>query len=302
MNFYPRFPADYLAKTLHLSLAEDGAYGRLLDWCYANEKPIPHEKRYEIARVSKQKERQICDRILSEFFTRTDQGWSNERVAKETAKAQPKILTARENGRKGGRPHKNPTGYSEKPSGLSPENRLGFLQKPTGKAHQNQNHKEQKQELLRPQVSSEKPAPEPEPPPSPSERENTAPALPISEGARACLAMRQAGAIRVNPSHPILLAGIAEGASIEMYANAVREAIDRGKSEPFAYAIAAVRGQLAEAKQPPQEPTHANRSPSRSPSRKRSVVERVEAAIVERREREAAAAAPGTALVAKLAG
>ncbi|HET9189828.1 MAG TPA: hypothetical protein VFN69_04570 [Rudaea sp.] len=139
---------------------------------------------------------------------------------------------------------------------------------------------------------------DPEPPPSPSERESAAPTLPISEGARACLAMRQAGAIRVNPSHPILLAGIAEGATPEMYANAVREAIDRGKSEPFAYAIAAVRGQLAEAKQPPQEPTHANRSPSR----KRSVVERVEAAIVERREREAAAAAPGTALVAKLAG
>lgn len=150
MNYYPRYPADYLSKTLHLSLAEDGAYTRLLDWCYANEKPIPHEKRYEIVRVLKPKERAIVDRVLAEFFTRSENGWSNKRVSSETAKAQPKILSARENGRKGGRPRKNPVGSEnpphEKPSGLPNENPLGFLQKPSGKAPQNQNYKEQKQE------------------------------------------------------------------------------------------------------------------------------------------------------------
>lgn len=102
---------------------------------------------------------------------------------------------------------------------------------------------------------------------------------PVQANVAACIEMRQAGAIHTNPSHPQLLAGIAEGATPAMYGDAVRNAIERGKGEPFSYALTAVRGQLAEAKRAQPENPHANRSPSR----KLSAVERVEAAIHERR-------------------
>lgn len=51
MNYYPRYPAHYQTKTLHLTMEQDGAYTRLLDWYYANERPIPHAQRHAIARA-----------------------------------------------------------------------------------------------------------------------------------------------------------------------------------------------------------------------------------------------------------
>jgi hypothetical protein len=113
----------------------------------------------------------------------------------------------------------------------------------------------------------------------------------------ACIAMRQAGAIRVNPSHPKLLAGLAEGGTPAMYGDAVREAIEAGKGEPFAYAIATVRSRLREAAQPGSGETHAIRTRSRNAS----VVERIENSIRERREREAGTVIEGT-LVERDAG
>jgi uncharacterized protein YdaU (DUF1376 family) len=149
VNYYPRYPADYAAKTLHLSLAEDGAYTRLLDWMYANERPILHENRFRIARATDAKERKIVDRVLNEFFRRDGDAWTHVRVSEEIAHAAPKIAAARQNGKKGGRPPKNPMGFDgpqeTKPSGFPEQNPVGFQNKthkePTAKAPQNQNHK-----------------------------------------------------------------------------------------------------------------------------------------------------------------
>lgn len=154
MNFYPRYPADYAAKTLHLSMAEDGAYTRLLDWMYANEREISHENRYRIARATDAKERKIVDKVLSEFFNRDGDSWTHDRVSEEIAHAAPKIAAARQNGKKGGRPPKNPPGFdvtqSEKPNGFPEKNPMGFQNKthdePTTKAPQNQKKQEQKKE------------------------------------------------------------------------------------------------------------------------------------------------------------
>ncbi|AUD03456.1 DUF1376 domain-containing protein [Spirosoma pollinicola] len=33
-HWYPRYPGDYARKTAHLSLTEDGAYTKLMDWYY----------------------------------------------------------------------------------------------------------------------------------------------------------------------------------------------------------------------------------------------------------------------------
>lgn len=129
MNYYPRFPGHYVAKTLHLSMEQDGAYSRLLDWVYLNERAVPHDARYAIARAMTASERRAVDAVLAEFFTRDGDAWANDRAAAEIAAAQPKIAAARENGRKGGRPRKEP---SKNPLGFSRDTQ----QEPSAKAPQ----------------------------------------------------------------------------------------------------------------------------------------------------------------------
>ena len=43
MEWYPHYVDDYDADTLGLTLAEDGAYCRLLRWYYKHERPLPGE-------------------------------------------------------------------------------------------------------------------------------------------------------------------------------------------------------------------------------------------------------------------
>lgn len=109
MNFYPRYPGDYIRKTMHLSMVEDGAYTRLLDWYYSNEQPIPGDRRYAVARASTAAEKKAVDGVLAEFFTTIEGAHHSARADAEIEAAQKRIRTARDNGGKGGRkPKENP--------------------------------------------------------------------------------------------------------------------------------------------------------------------------------------------------
>lgn len=141
------------------------------------------------------------------------------------------------------RPDRNPKPV---PSGIP----LGSQETGTG-------NKDQKQDPPSPVGNSEILARGCDETPSPTNR----PPKPRSANALACIAMRKAGAARVNPSHPVLLAGLDEGATPAMYGDAVREAIEAGKGEPFAYAIATVRSRIAEAKRAPTTPGAAHARP-----------------------------------------
>lgn len=151
MNYYPRFPAHYLAKTLLLTMEQDGAYGRLMDWYYSEERAIPHEKRYVICRCQNAKERAAVDHVLDAYFERENDAWHHHRIDTEISKATPKIEAARANGRKGGRPRKgaasNPMGSTKKPTGLFTENPLGFQEEtqnePSAKAPQSPDKREE---------------------------------------------------------------------------------------------------------------------------------------------------------------
>lgn len=85
MNYYPFHIGDYAAHTAHLSLEEDIAYRRMLDWSYLNEKPLP----LDVARLAKlirmPKSFAVITNVLEEFFTQGEQGWSNKRVETELA-------------------------------------------------------------------------------------------------------------------------------------------------------------------------------------------------------------------------
>lgn len=101
----------------------------------------------------------------------------------------------------------------------------------------------------------------------------------------ACLLMRQAGCSRTNPSHPELLAALAEGVTPQALADAVAEAKARGIDNPFVYAIKTARSLRAAGASPtPKGTQHANANSGAG--RKLSAVEQVEQAIRDRRSRD----------------
>lgn len=124
MNFYKRYVGDIQRDTGHLSLAEFGAYDRLLDHYYATEMPLPADidACCRIARAMTKDERKSVINILSQYFHLTEQGYVQKRADKEIAEAKPAMVAARLNGIKGGRPKKDKKETQEKPNGFSENN------------------------------------------------------------------------------------------------------------------------------------------------------------------------------------
>lgn len=132
MNFYKRFIGDIQAKTGGLTLAEFGAYDRLLDHYYSTEKPVPADEVHRICRAMSAAERGAVDKVLAKFFELTPEGWAQSKADEQIAKALPLIEAARENGKKGGRPRKPKT--QQEPSGFEKETQ----HEPSSKASQSQ--------------------------------------------------------------------------------------------------------------------------------------------------------------------
>lgn len=105
MNYYKRHLGDYARDTGHLSALEHGIYTLLLDWYYTNERPIPQEKAFRIARGN----REETQTVLSEFFELTPDGWKHARADREIAEYKEKADRNREAGKLGGRPKKTQT-------------------------------------------------------------------------------------------------------------------------------------------------------------------------------------------------
>ncbi|AOY93816.1 hypothetical protein BKK79_19925 [Cupriavidus sp. USMAA2-4] len=122
MNFYKRYTGDYARDTVHLSMVEDGAYNRLMDFYYSTEKPLPGDRKavYRIARATDKAEQKAVDSVLQQFFQGCIDGFRHKRIDAEIEKAKPKADANRENGKKGGRPKKS------QPTDNPPENPMGF--------------------------------------------------------------------------------------------------------------------------------------------------------------------------------
>ena len=84
MHYYNFHIGDYKSHTHHLSLMEDIAYRRLLDYYYLHEHPI---KQRDIARQigMKDQEQEVLT-VLDEFFTNTESGYINPRADDEISK------------------------------------------------------------------------------------------------------------------------------------------------------------------------------------------------------------------------
>lgn len=145
MNFYKRYIGDIQRDTGHLSLAEMGAYDRLLDHYYATEERLPADKEacYRIARAMSKDERKAVDSVLGQFFYE-DGGYAQGRAEREITQAQPALVAARTNGARGGRPKKTQPQTQEKPSGFPEQNPTETQGEPKAKPPQNQNQNQNK--------------------------------------------------------------------------------------------------------------------------------------------------------------
>ncbi|MGS0573484.1 YdaU family protein [Xanthomonas oryzae pv. oryzicola] len=137
MNYFEHHIGDYAAATAHLSLLEDAVYSRLLRRYYLQEEPLPAEvcmvARLVGARAAEEVE--AVQVVLEEFFTLQEDGWHNKRADEEIARYQAKVDAARENGKRGGRPPKNPEVSTEKAKETQPFS-LGSISETQPKAHQ----------------------------------------------------------------------------------------------------------------------------------------------------------------------
>lgn len=100
MNYYRRYVGDYLRDTARLSILEHGAYNLLLDYYYAEERPIPLglDEVYRMVRALMPEERRAIQKVLSTFFTKGPDGWRHKRVDAEIATAQACIAKQRASG------------------------------------------------------------------------------------------------------------------------------------------------------------------------------------------------------------
>lgn len=228
MNYYEHHLGDYAKDTGHLSMLEHGAYRLLLDRYYSTEEGIPEDQAYRLARARSEEERRAVDVVLDEFFKLEDGMWINGRAEEEIARARVRIDTAKENGKKGGRPRKNQTATQEKPSGFSmgsvsetqgePSEKLTRHQTPdTSKPFDN--HHEQSDSKVAHEAGDER-------------------ASGPSEAGSACLQMRAAGIQGVNPSHPKLLALLAAGLTPNEIGEVAREPRSAGKGMAWVLAVA----------------------------------------------------------------
>ena len=83
MHFYKFHIGDYMSHTRHLSLMEDLAYRRLLDFYFLHEQPIKHRDAARHIGMKDHEEDVLT--VLNEFFLSTENGFINTRADKEIA-------------------------------------------------------------------------------------------------------------------------------------------------------------------------------------------------------------------------
>lgn len=225
MNYWPRWIRAIRGATLTLSMAQMGAYDRLLDYYYETEQPLPldDDECCRIAGAASKQDRADVAKVLAKFFARGADGWRQERADEEIASGLHRISQAKANGSKGGRRPGSPNKPKKNPAGLIPVTDPLTGAEPGGQAlHPH------------PQIEEEVPSGT-----SPSAGE-LRPSVVVS------IALRKFG-IQANADHPRLLALCDAGATVGEFI-ALLPSADRAR-DPFAYLLGAVEGNRIRAKE-----------------------------------------------------
>lgn len=79
-----------MRDTPHLSMLEDAAYRRLLDFYYSTERPLPDDlaKLCGIARAATKDEREAVRTVMEQFFPKGPDGRRNKRADAEISRAK----------------------------------------------------------------------------------------------------------------------------------------------------------------------------------------------------------------------
>lgn len=88
MNFYPHHIGDFNNATRHLTRIERSVYRDLLELYYDTEQPLPLDSKVLCRKIiaRSDEEATAVEQVLNEFFTKTEQGWYQERCEKEIAR------------------------------------------------------------------------------------------------------------------------------------------------------------------------------------------------------------------------
>ncbi len=244
MNFYKHHIGDYAQATGHLSFAEDAAYSRLLRKYYAEEHPIPGPLKaaQRLVGARTREEREAVETVLGEFFEWDEEAvcWRNKRADEEIARYQAqadnnrRIAEEREVKKRA----RQSNGEGTEASTTKHDSFHETLHESS--AVREPSHKPDTRYQIPEASGRDASAGSYE-----GSRANaSAPAR--TDAGRACLLMRQAGCLSTNPSHPDLLAGLAEGVTPEAFGDTAREAVDGGKRNPFSWALTTARERHAE--------------------------------------------------------
>lgn len=307
MNYFELYPGDYLRDTTRLSLAEHGAYLRLLMAYYSDEQPLSAENSELFRTVSAMNsaEKKAVLSVADRFFPIGDDGFRhNARADAEIAKAGNRMDS--KGVRKSTEAERQQRYRDRRADMFSALARVGIVpeynipmddltklvtQNVTQQTVTNVTPSRTSHTATRPQTPYTNNQEQELSPHARSSQDSPASVPTATDAGRACAALRQAGCVRVNPSHPDLLAALAEGVSPEALVNTYRE--NPTASNPFAWAIATARGRHAEGAKPVTGETHADRPSSRN----LSAVERVRAANERAEQREQQPAVRGYARV-----
>lgn len=235
MNYWPRWINAIKKRTAELSLIEMGAYDRLLDHYYAEEKPLPGdlERCYRLAGAVTKAEQEAVRYVLQKFFTLQDDEHRNERADEEIAIGLKKIDAAQANGKRGGRPPGSSKKPKKEPAGFPNEN-------PTG----TQDESSPSPSLVggepigSPPTASGSGSGEYFPPDAGGE-------LPGIRYGEVAGAIRRAGLASLDPGYPAFRALVDAGATAAEFVAFVDEALT--KSQPFKWLVGAVAGERTRA-------------------------------------------------------
>ena len=106
LPYFPMYPSDFEAKTSHLTIAEDGAYNRLLRICWMTPGcTMPADEVWIMRRVRAhcEADKEAVRAVLAEFFTIQNGRYSNARLMREWLAANEKHTKRVLAGAKGGK-------------------------------------------------------------------------------------------------------------------------------------------------------------------------------------------------------
>lgn len=137
LPYFPMFPTDFEADTSHLTLAEDGAYNRLLRLAWMTPGcSLPDDDGWILRRMRchSDEDRAVVIGIIDEFFTRKNGRVSNARLAKEYEAAKDAHEKRVSAGSRGGKAKALKTKETESSNALAKPKQCSSNQ------NQNQNH------------------------------------------------------------------------------------------------------------------------------------------------------------------